>query len=79
VSSDLKDAVSGDVSCALVELEEGFGPDDRPGDVAPLELAFGRRPSSGEAQGDQWATQLPTPNWHTICDLHANLTSECRG
>jgi hypothetical protein len=43
VSSDLKDAVSGDVSCALVELEEGFGPDDRPGEVAPLELAIGRR------------------------------------
>ena len=42
VSSD-KDVVRGDVSGALVELEEGFGPDDRPGEVAPLELAFGRR------------------------------------
>jgi hypothetical protein len=42
VSSD-KDVVRGDVSGALVELEEGFGPDDRPGQVAPLELALGRR------------------------------------
>ena len=78
VSSD-KDVVRGDVSGALVELEEGFGPDDRPGQVAPLELALGRRLHPEKLKGDEWASQLPTQNWHTICDLPANLTAECRG